>query len=108
MVKQTQTICRLLPANCLSVFDHFVGLALKRLRIIKALEEACKSLFQRFENKYLESSTDNCNVLISGNELITLLFGEFEIENKKCEKLLCVKFGSKCTYYSLIWMCHNR
>ena len=32
MVKQTQTICRLLPTNCLSVFDHFVGLALNRLR----------------------------------------------------------------------------
>ena len=23
----TQTICRLLPTNCLSVFDHFVRLA---------------------------------------------------------------------------------
>ena len=32
MVKHTQTIRRLLPLNCLSVFEHFVGLALKRLR----------------------------------------------------------------------------
>ena len=32
MVKHTQTIRRLLPRNCLSVFDHFVGLALKGLR----------------------------------------------------------------------------
>ena len=31
MVKHTQTIRRLLPTNCLSVFDHFVGLALKVL-----------------------------------------------------------------------------
>ena len=31
MVKHTQTIRRLLPKNCLSVFDHFVGLALKGL-----------------------------------------------------------------------------
>ena len=31
MVKHAQTICRLLPTNCLSVFDHFVALALKRL-----------------------------------------------------------------------------
>ena len=29
MVKQTQTIRWLLPTNFLSVFDHFVGLALK-------------------------------------------------------------------------------
>ena len=31
MIKHTQTICRLLPTNCLSVFDYFVGLALKGL-----------------------------------------------------------------------------
>ena len=31
MVKHTQTICWLLLTNCLSVFDHFVGLLLQRL-----------------------------------------------------------------------------
>ena len=31
MVKHTQTICRQKPANCLSVFDQFVGLLLKGL-----------------------------------------------------------------------------
>ena len=31
MVKDTQTIRRFLPTNCLSVFDRFVGLALKGL-----------------------------------------------------------------------------
>ena len=31
MVKHTQTILWLLPTNCLSVFDHFVGLAIKWL-----------------------------------------------------------------------------
>ena len=31
MVKKTQKIRRVLPANCLSVFDHFVGFALKGL-----------------------------------------------------------------------------
>ena len=29
MVKHTQTIRWLLPMNCLNVFDHFLGLALK-------------------------------------------------------------------------------
>ena len=33
MVKQTQTIRRQQPTNCLSVFDHFVGLALKGLML---------------------------------------------------------------------------
>ena len=31
MVKHTQTIRRQQPTNCLSLFDHFVGLALKGL-----------------------------------------------------------------------------
>ena len=31
MVKHTQTIRQLLPTNCLSMFDHFAGLALKGL-----------------------------------------------------------------------------
>ena len=32
MVKHTQTIRREFLANCLSVLDHFVGLALKGLK----------------------------------------------------------------------------
>ena len=32
MAKRNQTICQLLLTNCLSVFDHFVGIALKRLK----------------------------------------------------------------------------
>ena len=32
MVKHTKTI-RSLPTNCLSVFDHFLGLALKKVNI---------------------------------------------------------------------------
>ena len=34
MVKHTQTIRRLLPTDCLSVFDHFVGLPFKGLNVI--------------------------------------------------------------------------
>ena len=34
MVKHTQTIRRLLAANCLSVFDHFVGKVLKTSYVI--------------------------------------------------------------------------
>ena len=33
MVKHTQTVCRQKPTNCLSVFDHLVGLALQGLTI---------------------------------------------------------------------------
>ena len=38
MVKQTQTIRRVLPTNCLSVFDHFVRLVLQGLNVLPDLE----------------------------------------------------------------------
>ena len=34
MVKHTQTVHRQQPTNCLSMFDHFVGLALKELTYV--------------------------------------------------------------------------
>ena len=37
MVKHTQTMRRLLPANCLSMFDHFVG-QISRIEKSHALE----------------------------------------------------------------------
>ena len=48
MVRHTKTIRRLLPMNVLSVFDHFVGLALKKLiKVIKgntsAICEICSN-----------------------------------------------------------------
>ena len=41
MVKHTQTIRRLLPTNCLSVFDYFVGLALKGLNGTNFISLVC-------------------------------------------------------------------
>ena len=46
MVKQTQTIHRLLPTNCLSVFDHFVGLALKEIMLEIEVENQKVSEYQ--------------------------------------------------------------
>ena len=45
MVKHIQTIRRLLPTNCLSVFDHFVGLALKGLTSYKSTNYVLLSPF---------------------------------------------------------------
>ena len=44
-VKHTQIICRLLLTNCLSVFDHFMGLALKGLKLFagKAISNTLKT-----------------------------------------------------------------
>ena len=43
MVKHTQTILRQQPTNCLSVFDHFVGLGIKGLSrmIIQLMYRFC-------------------------------------------------------------------
>ena len=40
MVKHTQTICPQQLTNCFSVFDHFVGLALKGLLFIDLITES--------------------------------------------------------------------
>ena len=40
MVKHTQTIRWQIPTNCLSVFDHFVGLAIKGLKHVMMLNVA--------------------------------------------------------------------
>ena len=99
MVKYTQTIRRLLPTNCLSVFGHFVRLACNGLRITQhssfkykfqiiitlsrvllsatALEwfafcfsrPFCFSLFSQFRNSCLQLFQKNVLPLISGNPL---------------------------------------
>ena len=58
MVKHTQTIRRLLPTYCLSVFDHFAGLALKGLnkkaftkKGKKRQKKLKKILINKFTNK---------------------------------------------------------
>ena len=38
MVNYTQAILRLLPTNCLSVFDSFVGLALEGLTYLGSMD----------------------------------------------------------------------
>ena len=35
MVKHAQTTCWQQPTNCLSVFDHFWGLAIKGVNLVK-------------------------------------------------------------------------
>ena len=63
MVKHTQEIRRLMQTNCLSVFDHFVGLALTGLRFEKSHFTSLISIYEsllggfRFSSEsYLEDS----------------------------------------------------
>ena len=62
MLKHTQAIRWLLPKNCVNVFDHFVGLALKGLiRTIVYDDVADFEIFgftKKQDSKYVESETD--------------------------------------------------
>ena len=56
MAKHTQTI---LPTNCLSVFDHFVGLALKGLsRYLYIKEEEIES---KITNEGIRMTGETCS-----------------------------------------------
>ena len=57
MVKHTQTIRWLLPWNCLSVFDHFVGLALEGLKQDKYWYPSFESLSQWSLKRKLKKQT---------------------------------------------------
>ena len=66
MVKHTQTIRRLLPTNCLTMFDHFVRLALKGL----------KQYENRFSYCYFRKIPKSCYafVRILGRDIVWRLF----------------------------------
>ena len=53
MVKHIQTIVRLLPTNCLSVFYHFVGLPLRGLKLTKEISEQLPWIFNGIFKIYL-------------------------------------------------------
>ena len=63
MVTHSQTICRLLPTNCLNVFDNFVRLALKGLKkrplakLTEIKETLCLCDIWRIRNPKFEALT---------------------------------------------------
>ena len=59
MVKHTQLICRLLPTNCLSVFEHFVGLVFKGLNSNIVYQLLCElsNYINLFSIIYTEAAT---------------------------------------------------
>ena len=68
MVKHTETIRRQQPTNCLSVSDHFVGLALKGLKLFPQLVYI---LFTHFRSMLLFYTPEN----IKNDALLMFLGG---------------------------------
>ena len=82
MAKHTQTICRLLKANCLSVFDHFVGLSLKGLKC-SASKILCKHISARcFFKLSFKNFKNPCKLLV-----IEMLFAAIKNDFLRPESL---------------------
>ena len=70
MVKHTQTLRRLfLPANCLSVIDHFVGLALKGLSINQIGISSCGIRKYKQDDNIFSFGQRICGIVQSGKML---------------------------------------
>ena len=62
MVKHTQTIRQQQPTNCLSVLDHFVGLALKGLNfLIKSSSSSQMLDLVQFPLSYQDICLGHCH-----------------------------------------------
>ena len=91
MVKHTQTIRRQQPMNCLSVFDHFMGLALKGLTVLGGL--AMKQLISNASTcKYL-LKVYNKNTRATFMDVALLTFNRFLPEEVFCEKVVLQNFA---------------
>ena len=69
MVKHTQTIHRQKPTNCLSVFDHFEGLALKKqpdgFTMPFSVQEKIQEVFSQIFGLLLKNATSNLGILFT-------------------------------------------
>ena len=66
MVKHTQQFVGNSPTNCLSVFDHFVGLALKGIIISQSIADSTFSLdfIVKFENDICEAGDNTISIIL--------------------------------------------
>ena len=62
MVKHTQTIRQQNPVNCVSVFDHFVWLALKGLNSPASIK--LSNLDKSWFADWVVSSKNNCTLIL--------------------------------------------
>ena len=70
--------------------------------LIKSLEETSSALFHWFDSDLLKNNPDKCNLLIRGNEHITVKIGEYEIKNSKSENLSGLKLDWKLILMTIL------
>ena len=103
MAKHTQTIRRLLPKNCLSVFDHFLRLALK---ILSFLRSTALNLFKtRLQRLILIIFT-----ILTGKNYRNNLIHEFVKTKSRLFFTPPIKvsyFNWACIYFNYEYRCLN-
>ena len=91
MVKYTQTIRRLLPTNCLSVFDHYVELAVKGLNMVFTifmvfcLLKPALATLMCLNNPMFQVSCPSCQYLISRIYIIQIPRRRQELHTKSIQ-----------------------
>ena len=74
--------------------------------LISSLEKSSKGLLKWFDDNLMKSNPDKSHLLVSSCEKIKIDIGDFEIENRKCEKLLGVHFDNRLTFdYHISGLC---
>ena len=63
--------------------------------VIQKLENATKTLFQRFSDNQMKANPDKCHFLYNSNSEVSLTKEAQKIKNSKFEKLFSIKLDSK-------------
>ena len=73
--------------------------------LITSLDEAAITLFEQFENSLLKSNADNCNLLVSTKDSVSINVTGNKIGKRNTEKLLGVNFDKKVSLGDQMCVC---
>ena len=71
--------------------------------VMKKLETASVNLFKWVADKQMKANQDNCHLIISKKDIVSMHIGPFEIKNTDCEKLLGIKVDSRLNFKAFRW-----
>ena len=66
--------------------------------VIRILENDSIKLFKWFSDNMVKANKDECHLIVSSNEHVSMKFDNIEIENSNCERLLGIKIDSKLNF----------
>ena len=66
--------------------------------VIRLLENDSIKLFKWFPDNMMKANKDECHLIVSSNEHVSMKLDNIEIEDSNCERLLGVKIDSKLNF----------